>query len=83
MTLSKEILVLDFGDEGVSTSLHHTPHSANETFVVQHSVGILEECASRTSVMALGVTTALLLVIYICTVAYFVAHQRAAKEFRA
>ncbi|GFU12334.1 transposable element Tc3 transposase [Trichonephila clavipes] len=40
MTLSKEILVLDFGDEGVSTSLKHTPHSANESFVVQPSVSI-------------------------------------------
>ncbi|XP_042908270.1 uncharacterized protein [Parasteatoda tepidariorum] len=81
MTLSKEILVLDFGDEAAATSLH-TPNSANETIAIHQSIGILDDCASRTSIMALGVTTALLLVIYICTVAYFVAHQRAEKEFR-
>ena len=41
-----------------------------------------EDCASRISVMALGVTTALLVVLYVCTVAYFVAQSRAQKEIR-
>lgn len=58
--------------------LSHLPFP--ETFIIQPTAGIFGECASRTSLMALGVTTALLFVIYICTVAYFVAHQKAAKK---
>ncbi|XP_067136518.1 uncharacterized protein tyn [Centruroides vittatus] len=80
LTLSHEILVLDFGDE-FARSMKNTQHSTNDSFNVFESVEFLETCASKTSIMALSLTTALLLVVYICTVAYFVAHRRAHKEF--
>ncbi|KFM66117.1 hypothetical protein X975_11004, partial [Stegodyphus mimosarum] len=80
MTLSHEILVLDFGDESVSSM--RDVNSVNESTHYKESVLMLESCASKTSLMALSVTSALLLVFYICTVAYFVAQRRVTKEFR-
>ncbi|CAL1275838.1 unnamed protein product [Larinioides sclopetarius] len=80
MTLSHEILVLDFGDESVSSM--RDVNSVNESTHYKESVLMMDTCASKTSLMALSVTSALLLVFYICTVAYFVAQRRVTKEFR-
>ncbi|XP_023215849.1 uncharacterized protein LOC111618533 isoform X2 [Centruroides sculpturatus] len=75
MTLSHEILVLDFGDE-ISRSMTERSHSANESYTVRESITYLESCASRTSILALAVTSSLLLILYVCTVGYFLGQRR-------
>ncbi|XP_053208805.1 protein let-653-like [Panonychus citri] len=74
MTLSREILVLDFNDADAARSTMD-PLNANESFS-RESIISMDRCASRTSLMALSVISALLLVMYVCTVAYFTAHRR-------
>ncbi|XP_064459108.1 uncharacterized protein LOC135369449 [Ornithodoros turicata] len=76
MTLSQEILVLDFSEEPAARSMTEKPPSANESLSFEETVQLMDKCASKNSVMALSITAASLLVIYICTVAYFVAHRR-------
>ncbi|XP_076352650.1 uncharacterized protein LOC143248099 [Tachypleus tridentatus] len=78
MTLSHEIFVLDYGDETIA-SLRDVSQGLNATYDIPESISI-QDCASRTSVMVLSVISATLLVIYICTVAYFVAQKRVFKE---
>ncbi|XP_022198709.1 uncharacterized protein LOC111055743 [Nilaparvata lugens] len=65
MNLSKEILVLDFGDEKQSQFL-----KSNEALFSDYdkTVTIVEPCPTKTSVLALGVTCALLILVYITTV---------------
>ncbi|KAK0159676.1 hypothetical protein PV327_010769 [Microctonus hyperodae] len=66
MTLSQEILVLDFGDEKQSEYLKNDASiDFNEA---DKTVTIVEPCPSKISVLALGVTCALLLLLYIVTV---------------
>ena len=36
----------------------------------------MDHCASTTSLMALSIISGLLLVLYVCTVAYFTSQQR-------
>lgn len=84
MTLSQEILVLDFGDEKQSEflkselssadfgrgrrTLHFSPMSTKtHVSVVDKTVTIIEPCPTKTSVLALGVTCALLVLLYIST----------------
>jgi len=87
MSLSREIIVLDFGDEATSPydfdRTTPTPPGGNLTDFKVDAVnwpGTSEEvfaapseenCPTRTSVLALSVVCALLLVIYICTMFYF------------
>lgn len=69
MTLSQEILVLDFGDEKQSEFLR-SPGGAQLPAGQQdfdRTVTIVEPCPSKTSVLALGVTCALLVLLYIST----------------
>ncbi|KAL0124644.1 hypothetical protein PUN28_006480 [Cardiocondyla obscurior] len=66
MTLSQEILVLDFGDEKQSEFLKNDASiDFNEA---DKTVTIVEPCPTKTSVLALGVTCALLVLIYISTI---------------
>lgn len=66
MTLSQEILVLDFGDaEKPSEFMRHETSSAE--FGRDKTVTIVEPCPTKASVLALGVTCALLILIYIST----------------
>ncbi|XP_023720751.1 uncharacterized protein LOC111871709 isoform X1 [Cryptotermes secundus] len=66
MTLSQEILVLDFGDEKNSQFLRSEASSSD--FGKDKTVTIVEPCPTKTSVLALGVTCALLVLIYISTI---------------
>lgn len=84
MTLSQEILVLDFGDDKQSEFLKSDLSSAdfgkgkrirvyNDTGVyndpfADKTVTIVEPCPTKTSVLALGVTCALLVLLYTSTV---------------
>ncbi|KAL1138899.1 hypothetical protein AAG570_008961, partial [Ranatra chinensis] len=68
MTLSQEILVLDFGDEKQSQFLKTNMDGAYSDFGKDKTVTIVEPCPTKTSVFALGVTCALLLLIYVATV---------------
>ncbi|ERL89883.1 hypothetical protein D910_07242 [Dendroctonus ponderosae] len=65
MTLSQEILVLDLGDEKQSEFLKSDP--ANADYGKDKTVTIIEPCPTKTSVLALGVTCALLVLLYIST----------------
>lgn len=47
-----------------------------ESLSYQETVALMDKCASKNSVMALSITASTLLVIYICTVAYFVAQRK-------
>ncbi|KAH7981264.1 hypothetical protein HPB49_022809 [Dermacentor silvarum] len=76
MTLSQEILVLDIGDEPAARSMTERPPTVNESLSYQETVELMDKCASKNSVMALSITASTLLVIYICTVAYFVAQRK-------
>ncbi|KAK6636867.1 hypothetical protein RUM43_010531 [Polyplax serrata] len=64
MTLSQEILVLDFGDEKQSEFLRR---EASTDFGRDKTVTIVEPCPTKTSVLALAVTCALLILVYIST----------------
>merc|ERR1711953_141400 len=88
MSLSREIIVLDFGDETTSpydfdkpkgppaggnltdfkVDAVNWPGTSEEIF---SSVTETDTCPTRTSVLALSVVCALLIVIYICTMFYF------------
>ncbi|CAN7993009.1 unnamed protein product, partial [Ixodes hexagonus] len=76
MTLSQEILVLDIGDEPAARSMTEKPPAVNESLSYQETVELMDKCASKNSVMALSITASTLLVVYICTVAYFVAQRK-------
>ncbi|GAB6033044.1 hypothetical protein CHUAL_012231 [Chamberlinius hualienensis] len=77
MTLSQEILVLDF-DDPTPKSLTSPVEKLNNRLVpvvdsdvkFQDTIAIVESCPTRTSVLALGVTCGLLVLLYICTVFY-------------
>lgn len=90
MTLSQEILVLDFGDEKQSDFLKsdasidfneagnyfNYPELASnkkkkkifQSYFPDKTVTIVEPCPTKTSVLILGVTCALLVLIYISTI---------------
>ncbi|XP_037088478.1 uncharacterized protein LOC119109045 [Pollicipes pollicipes] len=90
MTLSQEILVLDFGDEPdarpqqqqrsslpeVEVPPYVTHQTAFDSAGSDHfgfendSVEVLEKCPTKTSVLALSVTCALLVLIYVCSMFY-------------
>nr|CAD7442675.1 unnamed protein product [Timema bartmani] len=66
MMLSQEILVLDFGDEKNSQFLRN--EASFSDFGKDKTVTIMEPCPTKTSVLALGVTCALMVLIYISTI---------------
>lgn len=82
MSLSREIIVLDFGDETNSPYDDDTSNTTGnltdfkvdavnwKSEEVFSTITQTESCPSKTSVLALAVVCALLLVIYICTVFY-------------
>ncbi|XP_076292758.1 trynity isoform X2 [Lasioglossum baleicum] len=65
MTLSQEILVLDFGDDN---QLKLKSDSSIDFDTADKTVTIVEPCPTKTSVLMLGVTCALLVLIYISTI---------------
>ncbi|XP_018332098.1 uncharacterized protein LOC108741704 [Agrilus planipennis] len=65
MTLSQEILVLDFGDEKQADFLKSDLASAE---FGDKTVTIIEPCPTKTSVLALGVTCALMVLLYFSTI---------------
>ncbi|KAL1454852.1 hypothetical protein WDU94_008983 [Cyamophila willieti] len=67
MTLSQEILVLDFGDDKQSQFLKSNEALFNE-FSKDKTVTIVEPCPTKTSILALGVTCCLLILIYVSTI---------------
>jgi len=89
MSLSREIIVLDFGDEGTNPYDFDKPSKSSlsngnltdykldavswpgTTEQLFDDVTETDTCPSRTSVLALSVVCALLLVLYICTMFYF------------
>ncbi|XP_076343318.1 uncharacterized protein LOC143243347 [Tachypleus tridentatus] len=78
MTLSHEIFVLDYGDRitafpGDSSRIRNTSNNIRESTPMRN-------CNSSTPVMVLSVISATLLVIYLCTIACFIAQKRARKE---
>ncbi|XP_074599209.1 trynity [Brevipalpus obovatus] len=74
MTLSREILVLDYTEADASHSTMD-PFNGSDSFS-KESLLSMERCASRTSLVAMSVISALLLVMYVCTIAYFTTHRR-------
>ncbi|XP_067636148.1 uncharacterized protein tyn [Eurosta solidaginis] len=63
MNISQEILVLDFGDE--KREFFKADPSAD--FAKDKTVTIIEPCPTKTSVLALAVTCALMILLYIST----------------
>lgn len=82
MSISQEILVLDLGDEQspqYKNEPGHNPYNdyySNNTFNYEKAdVTLFETCPTRSSVLALAVTCAILLLIYVLTVFYFVMRK--------
>ncbi|KAK3864027.1 hypothetical protein Pcinc_030252 [Petrolisthes cinctipes] len=81
MSISQEILVLDLGDE--QSPQYRDPHPQpnrsyrnNSTYTYEGAdVTLFETCPTRSSVLALAVTCAILLLIYVLTVFYFVMRK--------
>lgn len=82
MTLSQEILVLDFDDPSAnsltSVNRHGGEGGGEGEISYIDTIAVVDVCPTRTSVMALGVTSGLLVILYICTVVY-VAFKRCVK----
>lgn len=76
MTLSREILVLDINDPADSSRSTMDPLEVDEALKRLES---LDRCGSRNTVVALSVISALLVVVYVCTVAYFTASRRSSS----
>ncbi|XP_050442492.1 uncharacterized protein LOC126846749 [Adelges cooleyi] len=64
--ISQEILVLDFGDEKQSQFLKSNEPSSTD-FNKDKTITIVEPCPTKTSVLALGITCMLLILIYVST----------------
>ncbi|XP_050525481.1 uncharacterized protein LOC126896594 [Daktulosphaira vitifoliae] len=64
--ISQEILVLDFGDEKQSQFLKSSESSFTD-FSKDKTITIVEPCPTKTSVLALGITCMLLILIYVST----------------
>ncbi|KAL4141546.1 hypothetical protein QTP88_004171 [Uroleucon formosanum] len=65
--ISQEILVLDFGDEKQSQFLKSNEPQYTD-FSKDKTITIVEPCPTKTSVLALGITCMLLILIYVSTV---------------
>lgn len=74
MTLSREILVLDINDPADASKSTADPFEVDEA--LNKRLESLDRCSSRNTVVALSIISALLVVIYVCTVAYFTASRR-------
>ena len=83
MTLSREILVLDFNDPADASRSTMDPFEVDE---VNHRNSQLPSevaaarCGSKNTVVALSILSGLLVVIYVCTVAYFTAHRKSSSS---
>ncbi|XP_064117624.1 uncharacterized protein LOC135223045 [Macrobrachium nipponense] len=82
MSISQEILVLDLGDDQdpqYKENQQYDPYNeyyTNNTFTYEKAdVTLFETCPTRSSVLALAVTCAILLLIYVLTVFYFVMRK--------
>ncbi|KAI1289794.1 hypothetical protein HDE_08363 [Halotydeus destructor] len=76
MTLSREILVLDFSDPADASKSTMDQLDIEESERKTRFENYAERCSSRSTVVALSIISALLVVMYVCTVAYFTAHRR-------
>lgn len=75
MTLSREILVLDINDPNSDSSRSTMdPFEVEEGFA--RKLEALDRCSSRNTVVALSILSSILVVMYVCTVAYFTASRR-------
>ncbi|XP_018027099.1 serine-rich adhesin for platelets-like isoform X3 [Hyalella azteca] len=77
MSISQEILVLDLGEEAAD-HFKTDPHQVVEEepyYTATNKVNLFETCPTRSSVLALAVTCAILLLIYVLTVFYFVMRK--------
>ena len=77
MLLSREILVFDFNDPAESSKSTNDIAEMDEA-MVKAKFETLDRCGSRNTVVALSVISALLVVVYVCTVAYFTATRKTA-----
>lgn len=68
MNISQEILVLDFGDENKNSV--YLRSDANADFN-EKTVTIIEPCTTKTSVLALAITCALMVLLYIATMSVY------------
>ncbi|XP_037783567.1 uncharacterized protein LOC119579740 [Penaeus monodon] len=91
MSISQEILVLDLGDDQSPQYREKSGLEANNNYYTNNTynyeaadVTLFETCPTRSSVLALAVTCAILLLIYVLTVFYFVMRKwfRPSKNVR-
>nr|XP_027218455.1 uncharacterized protein LOC113810982 isoform X1 [Penaeus vannamei] len=95
MSISQEILVLDLGDDQSPQYREQSELEANNNYYTNSElpntynyeaadVTLFETCPTRSSVLALAVTCAILLLIYVLTVFYFVMRKwfRPSKNVR-
>ena len=75
MLLNREILVFDFNDPAESSKSTSDMAEMDEA-MVKAKFESLDRCGSRNTVVALSIISAVLVVIYVCTVAYFTATRR-------
>ncbi|KAG7154922.1 hypothetical protein Hamer_G025185 [Homarus americanus] len=82
MSVSQEILVLDLGDDQRPQYRNEPAPEATRSYHRNHTytyegadVTLFETCPTRSSVLALAVTCAILLLIYVLTVFYFVMRK--------
>ncbi|MCL4137100.1 UNVERIFIED_CONTAM: hypothetical protein GTU68_059368, partial [Idotea baltica] len=82
MSISQEILVLDLGDEQSPQYKRTSKQTVEENLFTNTTfsydrpeVTLFETCPTRSSVLALAVTCAILLLIYVLTVFYFVMRK--------
>ena len=83
MSISQEILVLDLGDEQLpqrrrtqESMNSNDNYYNNSTYGYdQPDVKLFDTCPTRSSVLALAVTCAILLLIYVLTVFYFIMRR--------
>jgi len=81
VTLTQEILVLDVNEEEddinrlAAPSSQHVAHNSTYTLREEEVTIFSKSCPTRTSVFALAITCALLLITYICTVFFFLMRR--------
>lgn len=68
-------MVFDFNDPAESSKSTHDMAEMDEA-MVKAKFETLDRCGSRNTVVALSVISAVLVVVYVCTVAYFTATRR-------
>ncbi|XP_065201012.1 uncharacterized protein tyn isoform X2 [Planococcus citri] len=69
--ISQEILVLDFGDEKQSQYLKNNNEASFTHYDKDKTITVMEPCPTKTSVLALGITCILLILIYVTTLFFY------------